>query len=633
MNNTQAYMWESVRKVINLDEHIDFLNQLINKYSWSAEQEKKLRRHLKLINDKQNDDCVNLSVIGEFSCGKSSFINAILHEDLLVSSALQGTTLVNSIIEYSPKYSLRMVYKNGKVYKLKSNDKEMVRQKVSKLTTDGSQARDISHIVIGVPSACLRDYKVRIIDTPGTNSVDSWHEATTRRALKEYADMSVVLTSAIGVLPQTLLEFMQENLADVLSQCAVAVTRADCVPPKELGQVMEYVNKKLAYELDIDDVFAVPIASPAILANINGTRVMDQQEKWAEISEESIRKLFRRTAQTRQVAQIKKLLSLVNDVFSFLDVEINEKKNALNDRFNLLQRSRQAPLAPFVAQQKARLTAHFAQKNKDLRGYLADSMYRAKDAAIASLKDNIRKNPAKVTDALKKYLETTFIDECKTKAMEVARISENMSRRQNDIFNECINAFRKAFMEQFKRLGILEVMFSPRQTAPLVPVNITMKDIEEAINYVTKEMNSEDRVGKVGFWGSVIAGAAVAGPLGAVGGAVVGFFIGGAALKDINKVKSQTIEKVDKPLNILFDEVISNTLGIYNLRANDFSKAISSECDHYLRQYRREVDNRIAQHQQQLQALQNEISSTTSDLQLISTHRQQLQHAKKMFNQ
>ena len=71
-NENKASFWSTVRDVAHIDENITFASEMLDKYSWKKEEQKQLTQQMERIRTKQKDDCLNLSVIGEFSCGKSS---------------------------------------------------------------------------------------------------------------------------------------------------------------------------------------------------------------------------------------------------------------------------------------------------------------------------------------------------------------------------------------------------------------------------------------------------------------------------------------------------------------------------------------------------------------------------------
>lgn len=107
------FSWDNLRELTELDGHIEFAGELLMRYGWDEQSQPALLRQFRLICEKQRDPKLNLSVIGEFSVGKSSFINALLRSELLESGALQGTTTVPVWIEDSKRYSLSFRRRQG----------------------------------------------------------------------------------------------------------------------------------------------------------------------------------------------------------------------------------------------------------------------------------------------------------------------------------------------------------------------------------------------------------------------------------------------------------------------------------------------------------------------------------------
>ena len=92
---------------------------------------------------------------------------------------------------------------------------EELKKKLSDITTNHKSARNIELVRVGIPSDLLNK-GIRIIDTPGTNSIESWHEDVTKDAIKNLSDLSIILTDAIHPLPRTLFDFIDGNLVECL---------------------------------------------------------------------------------------------------------------------------------------------------------------------------------------------------------------------------------------------------------------------------------------------------------------------------------------------------------------------------------------------------------------------------------
>ena len=108
-----GFSWEHPEELIDFENHLAFAERMMEQYQWEAGTREGFQRRLKQIRDKQGDKLLNLSVIGEFSTGKSTLINAMLRTELLASSALQGTTAACTVIEYGDRPGLRLTCRDG----------------------------------------------------------------------------------------------------------------------------------------------------------------------------------------------------------------------------------------------------------------------------------------------------------------------------------------------------------------------------------------------------------------------------------------------------------------------------------------------------------------------------------------
>lgn len=261
-------------KLAEIDGHISFITELVGKYSrmpqnpghtgaigcdWDLIQEQ-----LGQIRKKMNEKKLNISVIGEFSTGKSTFINALLRRELLVSSALQGTTVASTIIDYDRRYRIHLEYLDGREERLIYLAFADLKDDLDCYTTKPAVAKLLKTVRVYLPSEILKN-NFRIIDTPGTNVTEAWHEDVTVRALKKDSDLSIILISAEKPVPETMLKFVENNLTSILPQCVFVVTKLDSIRKRERVQMLSYVKMKLEEELGLKDAVVLPYVSPSVL--------------------------------------------------------------------------------------------------------------------------------------------------------------------------------------------------------------------------------------------------------------------------------------------------------------------------------------------------------------------------------
>ncbi|MRJ07020.1 MAG: hypothetical protein C6I01_05825 [Epsilonproteobacteria bacterium] len=142
------------------------------------EQEEALIRHFHPIFDRINEIVekpLKLAVLGEFSSGKSTFINRLIGKKIL-PTGLTPITSVVTILEYGEEEKIEVVYRNyrGEVIK-RVYDGYSRLQKLQR-EWDESDLYTPQEIRVFVNNEILRYF--HIIDTPGFNDVSSLDRVT-----------------------------------------------------------------------------------------------------------------------------------------------------------------------------------------------------------------------------------------------------------------------------------------------------------------------------------------------------------------------------------------------------------------------------------------------------------------------
>jgi tetratricopeptide (TPR) repeat protein/GTPase SAR1 family protein len=127
-----------------------------------------------------------LCVMGEFNAGKSTFVNALLGEEVAPMGILPTTATIN-VLKYGQRRGGRVVYRDD-------TSREVGWDEVPALlkAVDEEEARRIRLVEVLYPLEVLQ--RVNVVDTPGLNSIQPEHEAVARGFIAE-ADAVVWLFS------------------------------------------------------------------------------------------------------------------------------------------------------------------------------------------------------------------------------------------------------------------------------------------------------------------------------------------------------------------------------------------------------------------------------------------------------
>lgn len=134
-------------------------------------------------------DAVRLVVLGEFSRGKSSLVNALLGIELL-PTALQATTAINTFIRMLPadrsERFIRIHYQDGRpVQEVPWNDDQALEQWGTELNDSHADVRQTLDYIEAFMDHPLLEKGLVLVDTPGLETVIKHHEAITRKAIAE----------------------------------------------------------------------------------------------------------------------------------------------------------------------------------------------------------------------------------------------------------------------------------------------------------------------------------------------------------------------------------------------------------------------------------------------------------------
>jgi hypothetical protein len=167
-----------------------------------------------------------IGFLGEFSSGKSTFINAILGTIVLPSHAIEGTTVYPVEICYG-SLSAEFILDDGTVERLqgrrltKTNLINPLMERISELGLEDQ----VNRLRVCIPDKKLR--YVTLIDTPGINSAKQAHTVRAINAIKNLCDSFLVVTPAIQPLTQHLALFLENNFANNKEEMAFLVTKCD----------------------------------------------------------------------------------------------------------------------------------------------------------------------------------------------------------------------------------------------------------------------------------------------------------------------------------------------------------------------------------------------------------------------
>lgn len=202
-------------------------------------------------------------VVGEFSRGKSTFVNAMMGKKILPSSKEPTTNIINKIV-YGENATYTLYYKdnttkditkkefdhikaqseNNRVEKLVRTARAAV-DKIKNPTSNENPFSDIQYAKITYPLDFCKN-NVEVVDTPGTNDLNRARIEITYEYLNQ-AEAAILILGADQALSKSEYTFLKERvLGNHIKDVFIVINYKDQLTPTEEQKVFQYVADHIA---------------------------------------------------------------------------------------------------------------------------------------------------------------------------------------------------------------------------------------------------------------------------------------------------------------------------------------------------------------------------------------------------
>lgn len=287
----------------------------------------------------------SIAVVGEFSAGKSTFLNALMGEKLLPSFTKETTATIN-FLRHSDKAENgeagRVYYNNGDKKVLEKADAETISRYVSTNSSE-NVAQNINRLDLYLDSKFLEG-NVTLVDTPGLNGVAEGHKEITQQQI-ERSSAGIFMFNANQPGSKTDFEFLAD-LRKHVQNVFLVLNQIDCIKETE-GETVESVVQVLKenYKKNVDNANGVPEIIPvaAYLSLVaKSKKKLDYQGK-TEFSSEEKAELERRSRMKefedrlwRYLTQGEKAKTELLAPLDQLNAKLGDIKTSLNNEKEVL---------------------------------------------------------------------------------------------------------------------------------------------------------------------------------------------------------------------------------------------------------------------------------------------------------
>ncbi|WP_324170447.1 dynamin family protein [Sulfurimonas sp.] len=378
---------------------------------------------------------MKVAITGQFSSGKSTFLNALLSKNILPTGITPVTSKVN-YIRYADELKIRIRYKDGR-------DEYQSVENISKFTDQREVVEEIEYLTLYVPLELLKD--IVFVDTPGLNSQAITDTTTTQKVLKEVDGIIwLSLIDNAGKLSEA--KVLEQYLNEYQGKSLCVLNQKDKFEPSQVKQSVDYVKKNFAeYFSDV-----IPISAIQALESRTHDKKIQTQEELEEFLK-SLSNSLKSSTTIDIEKEYKAYQQKIEDILS----------SDLSSNINLLKESNIELVLKFIDENirpLANSSKDFAIK-KDINIICSDlikqhklflKIYNELDGELNEFEEEADKKFAELKNRFTKKLKDAY-----------SRIEEIIDTIANDIYNHIEQVTRTRYAEQ--KVGLLKskTVFEP----------------------------------------------------------------------------------------------------------------------------------------------------------------------------
>ncbi len=194
---------------------------------------------------------MEVAITGQFSSGKSTFLNALLSRNILPTGITPVTSKVN-FINYGEEYKLKITYYSG------AQEYAPIESIADFTDQREHEMKDIKYLTLYAPMDILKE--ISFVDTPGLNSQSQSDTDITKKVLKDVGGI-IWLTLIDNAGKMSEAQVLEEYMELFKDKSLCVLNQKDKFTQEQINTTTKYVSEKF------DKFFAkvVPISAKMAL--------------------------------------------------------------------------------------------------------------------------------------------------------------------------------------------------------------------------------------------------------------------------------------------------------------------------------------------------------------------------------
>lgn len=179
---------------------------------------------------------MEVAITGQFSSGKSTFLNALLAKNILPTGITPVTSKVN-FINYGEEYKLKITYHSG------AQEFAPIESIADFTDQREHEMKDIKYLTLYAPMDILKE--ISFVDTPGLNSQSQSDTDITKKVLRDVGGIIwLTLIDNAGKLSEA--EVLEDYMQNFKNKSLCVLNQKDKLTPEQVQTTTKYVSEKFA---------------------------------------------------------------------------------------------------------------------------------------------------------------------------------------------------------------------------------------------------------------------------------------------------------------------------------------------------------------------------------------------------
>jgi predicted GTPase/gas vesicle protein len=642
----------ALTEAVGISDNLEFIKRLSLRLELKPKQKRQIALDLQAIQHRQADTNLYLGVIGEFSSGKTSLINALMREDLLKTDVLQATTAAATWMRYGDELDIIIDFVGGEKRSYREDgialwqrfanwiktpsgktENERIRTFIHKITAKEEIAAQISKVTILHPADAFQKGLI-IIDTPGANAENQRHVEVAGATLRKHCNAAIVTIPADIPLSQTLVKFLRDHASEILHRCVFVVTKMDTIRClKERERLIEVIKARIKKELCISQVQLFAVAPRIVVEDamkIEHIISLDQVEQFIDGFSEFERLVWGRMDATRTIVILERLARLLKSPMEWLQLELKKYEKIYAERHAALLKARIPDLGNFITKQKRYHRNELKTKLRNIPTEASRLIRDKRDFVMTTIQDEIFET-IEATE-LKTYVNEdiqVFVEK-QNKKLQIGFVKlDRKIRKQTEVQ---LNKFEVEFKKIYRMLKSLDGKLSINEG--LVTIREEVRGLmteSDSFIRVTNLLDESETAENWAIGGGAGAGAVLGTFLfpgvGTIIGAALGSFIGGLFGPDIDELQEKSWHEVKDVITHSYDQAKISIMDSVRVAMNGANDRLTNTLDVYFDEYESLVKKMIERDREEQKDLEKRRSEVEQSINEAHTR---LQRIKKI---